>query len=570
MTLLALFCVYWFCFRGVALKISPETTKITEPRTADGKHIDYFQVVVAISDPKVPPAKNGFRMVAEAIGRIPCENINLEYWKKLSQKLDIDPLAPPTTKYYAKDRILYQAANEELGITTPLYDPQKVADRAADMPEDHPWLQNYNPKAGDWVKQKNEQMMEKPWIAEEFPVLEQYIQGISPTLDIVGKAVRMDAYYIPILEPKSGIAPEILLPCAQVHREFVRDLRRRIMFYLGKGETDKAVYDAITIYRLGQFLQKDALLVNSLVGIAMQYGIGFPAVVYILQNENITREQIEQLLSEIGKMPEKLPISDNMLCEEFMMYSIISALSQKKYAFNIFSGDVQFEGGEHFVPILAYLNYYGYDWNIVARNARNFFDMQTEIIDEPNPSARAKMKEELQIEISRISQRYEYPNLISSNARLAPGSYWRMIFVSTRSKMMGDSIGMQFTGFFQNNFRGKINLGKAAVDLTRLACALELYKLDEGRYPDRLDKLQGKYLESIPGDPCTETDEPFRYRLEERSIDGSGKPVYGYLMYGVGSKEEDIWGKTNLVIPGTEDLYFPNLDRGETNIPIRM
>ena len=41
LVLLAL--VYWNFLRSPALKISPETTYITEPLTPDGKRVDYFR-----------------------------------------------------------------------------------------------------------------------------------------------------------------------------------------------------------------------------------------------------------------------------------------------------------------------------------------------------------------------------------------------------------------------------------------------------------------------------------------------------------------------------------------------
>ena len=107
-----------------------------------------------------------------------------------------------------------------------------------------------------------------------------------------------------------------------------------------------------------------------------------------------------------------------------------------------------------------------------------------------------------------------------------------------------------------------------AIHLLRLACALELYKADEGRYPDKLDKLQGKYLAEVPGDSCTETKEPFRYRLEECDADESGQPRYGYFMYGLGRGGKDHGGKTSLKIPGTEELFMGETS-AEHNLPIR-
>ncbi|SMB94714.1 type II secretion system protein G (GspG) [Desulfonispora thiosulfatigenes DSM 11270] len=42
---------------------------------------------------------------------------------------------------------------------------------------------------------------------------------------------------------------------------------------------------------------------------------------------------------------------------------------------------------------------------------------------------------------------------------------------------------------------------KAKADIKIIETAVELYKMDEGKYPDSLDKLKSKYLKSIPNDP---------------------------------------------------------------------
>jgi len=569
-TLLVLLSVYWFCFRGVALRISPETTKITEPRTADGKRVDYFQALVALSDPKVPPRENGFRMVAEALGRIPFENINMNYWTEMCRKLDLDPMAPPTTTYYKKTRPLFEAANTELGVTTPLDDPARFVDLPEGTPEDSPFLWNMDRAAQDLIQTKFERMQESPWTGEEdlfMPFMELYIWDISPVLDLLGEAVRKEVYFIPMIERKieseAGTISDILLPCIQAQREFSRDLNRRIMYFLAKGELDRAIDDTITIFRLGQHLQKENLVVTRYVGKAIQE-IGFPAAVHILRDSGLTMEQVGRLMKALDDLPVKSSTADMYLAVEYMMYDTISALSGKRYAFNLFLGQSVY-GEPQRKPLLDWLNYYGYDWNTVAEKAGKIYRRRIDVLNEPDPVKREKMKDELWTEMSLIDQRYKKPS-----------SYWRMIFVSTRSKMMGERVGMDYISFAPNSFAPRqlidyekvIHEGDAIVHLLRLACALELYKNDEGRYPAKLDKLQGKYLQEIPGDPCTETLEPFRYRLEERDIDESGQVRYGYLLYGLGSGGKDHGGKTSLKIPGTEDLYIHSKEA--YNLPIRQ
>ena len=50
--------------------------------------------------------------------------------------------------------------------------------------------------------------------------------------------------------------------------------------------------------------------------------------------------------------------------------------------------------------------------------------------------------------------------------------------VSTRSKMMGDAIGRRF---ISHEFEHSLSPEDTVIELLRLACALELYKTEEGR-----------------------------------------------------------------------------------------
>lgn len=325
------------------------------------------------------------------------------------------------------------------------------------------------------------------------------------------------------------------------------------MYFLAKGEMGRAIDDTITIFRLGRHLQKESFLVTRLLGVAIQI-IGFQTANHILHDPKLTGEHVERLMAALDDLPEKAPVNNMYCVEEYEMYDIIAALSRNQYAFNLFSGET-FPGGAIKKPILEWLNYYGYNWNTVGKTAGKFYQRQIDVRNESDPIKRMTMKDELLAATKQIDQR-----------RKSLTSYWRMIFVSTRSTMMGDAIGRFYISLIDHELY--TSSGDGVIELLRLACALELYKADEGRYPDKLEKLEGKYLQEIPGDPCTETREPFRYRLEERDTDESGQVQYGYLLYCLGRDGKDLGGKTNLKIPGTDDLYTPDMMKSY-NITIR-
>jgi tetratricopeptide (TPR) repeat protein len=73
---------------------------------------------------------------------------------------------------------------------------------------------------------------------------------------------------------------------------------------------------------------------------------------------------------------------------------------------------------------------------------------------------------------------------------------------------------------------------QTSVDAARVACALERYRLANGKLPETLDALSPRFLESIP--TAVIDGQPLRYRL---------KPDGGYVVYSVGWNQTDDGGE---------------------------
>lgn len=77
--------------------------------------------------------------------------------------------------------------------------------------------------------------------------------------------------------------------------------------------------------------------------------------------------------------------------------------------------------------------------------------------------------------------------------------------------------------------------GQAAVDMARVACALERHRLAHGQYPERLDALVPQFIPKLPHDVIN--GQPLKYR---RTDDGT------FVLYSVGWNETDDGGRTVL------------------------
>jgi hypothetical protein len=86
----------------------------------------------------------------------------------------------------------------------------------------------------------------------------------------------------------------------------------------------------------------------------------------------------------------------------------------------------------------------------------------------------------------------------------------------------------------------KFAFGQTRVNQAIVACALERYRLAEGRYPESLEPLSPRFLPTMPHDVITGA--PFIYR---RTPDGQ------FILYSEGWNEKDDGG--TIVLPGGKD-----------------
>lgn len=89
----------------------------------------------------------------------------------------------------------------------------------------------------------------------------------------------------------------------------------------------------------------------------------------------------------------------------------------------------------------------------------------------------------------------------------------------------------------------KFALIQSQVDLARVACALERFRLAHGNYPETLDALAPQFIEQLPHDIIN--GQPLHYR---RTEDGK------FVLYSVGWNETDDGGKVSFTKGGRVDI----------------
>ncbi len=349
MSLLA--AVYLFVFRTVPLRISKETTYITEPLKSDGKQVDYFAAWEEQTYPKnIATEENGYRLIVQHLG--PAPEAQPWHFAQTCQKLDL--------------------AEEEILLDMTLEDPDDFLRRHVESEDFDPV--SVNETTGDDASPVDpytvlKERLGRPWTADDLPMMEAWLAANGPAIDLIGQAVRKPTFQIPYgRENESDQLLGLLFPEIQWSRSFARALSARANHRIAIGDIDGAIYDIISCKRLGRHIGKRGTLIEMLVGIAMQ-GIAEAVGIAGSLEHPPSSEQIERFLAESNDLPPEGQFEKAYLFERYMALDIVQALAN----------------GERFEDIeLPAAN--GLDWNVLASRVNEHYDTALTSGTYPSPS----------------------------------------------------------------------------------------------------------------------------------------------------------------------------------------
>ena len=281
--------VWRTCFLTVPLRISLETTYVTEPLTSDGKRVDYFLALEKLLyPPEMKTKDNGFRMIVQSFGipttqdrlGIPFGEITMgdliEFYdlgfdnlliekleslrKQFYEKLDLDPDAEPTHTIKSTVDFL----NEE---------EQKVFFDG------------------------------KFWTLDDFPALADWLEESTAGIDRFAEAVRKPLFSIPMVRiddeaPFTSMTTGVRKQAKQFNG-FACATRDRARYRIGIGDIDGAIEDVLTLYHFGKHASKisDPPLFVGIEKMAHEIALGSNP------KHPLTKEQLEYFLREFERLP---------------------------------------------------------------------------------------------------------------------------------------------------------------------------------------------------------------------------------------------------------------------------
>ena len=391
--LILIFLVWYNGLRSVPLRITPETTYITEPLTPDGKHVDY---VTAVKQKLYPPGvatdDNGYRLVFQRVqypGRL--RDMSPQVVQKFYEELGLNPNIPPDLPYtdiWSFCRRLEAAEPEALEDIIRLIKQERgISEYAEETVE----VLGAAFSAGDGIdgyEVANWLFMSTD--PHQFPVTRRWVETTGPALDFIAEAVAKPIYFPPMVSQPEGAELYGLITTSafQEAREYARGLHLRMKYRVGIGDIDGAIDDILACYRLGRHLESHGMIIDALVGIAIE-GIGTAMAIDANPAVPASEAQLQRLAGGIRNLPPQRTVEEILEYERFFGLDMIQSLSAKRAPVSsVLDDGLAYRTAMGGTPttkekILSFIqDSLGYNWNIVARRYNETYD---EVIADTGP-----------------------------------------------------------------------------------------------------------------------------------------------------------------------------------------
>ena len=310
-----------------------------------------------------------------------------------------------------------------------------------------------------------------------------------------------------------GFPMAILLPHLASLKGCVQVLELRAIAELDSGQSEKALDDINLMLRLADSIRTEPLLISHLVRIAL-VSIAIQPVWEGLAEHKWSEAQLAVLERELGTLDFLADYEYAMRGERACSISAIEYVRRhRQYIGYMNEGD----NGTPDSPFVASVSH------LIPAS----FFYQNEL-------AIARMHQQWILPLVDVERRIVSPEMTrqATNSIVQLGRRYNPYTIF--AAMLVPALGRSAERFGST---------QTAIDLARVACALERYRLVHGQYPEALDVLAPQFIDKIPHDIIN--GQPLKYRCT-----GDGQ----FVLYSVGWNETDDGGQVALTKTGTVDV----------------
>ena len=298
-----------------------------------------------------------------------------------------------------------------------------------------------------------------------------------------------------------------LLPCLAAEKRCSRFLQLRTLAELEAGQSGPALADLKLSWRLTDSLRNQPFLISHLVGIAMMT-ISFQPVYEGLAQHLWNDAQLDELETALATQDFLGDFQLAMRGERTCAIEWIDTqrLTRQMRSFGGESGTEFVTNSLFFVPPAYFYQ---------------------------NELAFARLYDQYVLPLVDVTNQLAFPAAYRASERGFADLTNHFSPYTILTRMVSLSASRTVVGFASS---------QTHVNLARVACALERYRLAHGEYPETLDALSPRFIATLPHDLIN--GQPLHYR---RTADGL------FVLYSVGWNEKDDGGVVVLTKHGSVD-----------------
>lgn len=488
---------------GTTIKVSKETTFITEPLRSDGS-VDYVEALNRLASDGVTVENNAVALLAQTVGP--------DLFPKSMRK-----------QFFAK-----------LGIPEP---PQQGS-YFLSMSKFSKQIAGQNSRAyTDDLNKQHEKGSQTPWSPAELPKLAAWLEFNKDPLQSILEATRRSSYYFPMIASADGgsesLIIAVLLPLLQETRSISRALTARAMLAVHQGRIEEAQADLLACHRLARLTAKGQTLVEGLVGVAIE-SVACRAGEIMLQSGRLSDAQLlkyQQALAKLAPLwsaAQRINVAERFSTLDATTYIARQGVNGMRAISDIAGGSNGAPSPSGFGEVFSNL-----DWNIVLKTINDEFDQMYSAASMTRYSQRRTAMDNYNEHLKQVSnsakrQLNELPAIGKADPKQA-------------SKVIADVLVALLLPAVEASQTAE-DRGVTKLELLRVAVALEQFRKANDHFPEDLHELKPREGQKLPTDLYTE--KPFLYKRTNE----------GYLLYSVGANQKDDGGQTSNSKPPGDDI----------------
>lgn len=482
-----------FLTGGGEVPPGPETTAVEGPVREDGS-VDYVEVLNQQESEGVTSENNAFVPIANVVGH--------KIWKgKRLQKR-------------AQERLGISSFREDLSFQS----FRKYAMERVEEDDSGIWDETVTGEDGDEISrwQRERRILERGREGTPengFPLYRQYLSRIQDSLDHIAKGSRRSAFYFPVVSTEDGAGSLLKGSSNQyVPMRIPGAFIARGRLAIRKGDYRRGIAGFLTLHRLANHLKDDPRLIPQLFGMSSVSTVTFPAD--LLESENISVDILQSLKREL--LNENRPFQLKKVIDQGERYSILSMI---QYALRTSEGEKSSAGNT--LPLQQKITRALLNEERLLRKINDEYDRAVQLLSIDDPRKRRR-------KLREPSKKYEGEQHYSFARKLGlilghSRTYTDAAFDLLMQVGFPDLSGLQET----------VDANKLETSIQALAISVEIYRLNNGTYPESLEEALLEQMETVPEDTFAPEGTPITYERKEERI----------LIYSIGPDGVDDDGK---------------------------